>query len=360
MTVRQFSTLIFDWGNTIMVDDGRYLGKMKDWPEVSAIHNAVETLRLLKTDNQIILATNAENSSVDDIKIALQMVQLDSYFNRIYTYSELNAKKPDKKFFINLVNMINKSTHQVVYIGDDYKRDIVGAKKAGINAIWFNPKRLKADANLPVQDEEIYDLKHLPLVLEKSFLPDVSTCIAWYLEFGATHTLLSHVINVAAIAYQLSYWLHQTGVNVNPLLTHRGGLLHDVCKLNDQEQKNHAMLAGDFLLAQNQFELSEIARRHLIGNLTSDELKPITWEEKIVNYADKLSEGNVLVSLDQRLEALQQRYPEFAEKIRKNIPFVKKLETEITDALNTSPDELMKNLKNALFNKNSHSSNGIL
>ena len=149
-------------------------------------------------------------------------------------------------------------------------------------------------------------------------------------------------------------------MNVNPLLTHRGGLLHDVCKLNDQEQKNHAMLAGDFLLAQNQFELSEIARRHLIGNLTSDELKPITWEEKIVNYADKLSEGNVLVSLDQRLEALQQRYPEFAEKIRKNIPFVKKLETEITDALNTSPDELMKNLKNALFNKNSHSSNGIL
>lgn len=360
MNERQITTIVFDWGNTIMVDDGRFTGKMMDWTEVQAIDGAYETLKLLSSNYQLVLASNAEDSSTQDIISALFRVNLDSFFHQIFTYKELKAKKPDLLFYQNLVEKINQPTGKVVMVGDGYIKDIVGSKLAGLKAIWFNPSGLPSNGHLPLQDCEIRNLNEILDVLSNPFLPDVQTCFGWYMELGATHTLLSHVQNVAAIAYQLGLWLEQAGLVVNPLLAHRGGLTHDLSKLQEQSEKNHAVLAAEFLESKKQFKLAEIARRHLIGDLTSDKTRPQTWEEKIVNYADKLSEGNTIVSIDERLEALQSRYPDFASKIKKNIPFVKALEDEIITALGTTPDNLKADLKKALFNKYSHSSKEML
>lgn len=360
MIERPITTLVFDWGNTIMVDDGQFSGKMKDWPAVQAIEGAHQTLKFLSSEYQLVLASNAEDSSTLDISRALGLVDLDYFFHQIYTSNELSAKKPDPLFYQNLVAKINCPFEKIVMIGDDYIKDIVGAKLAGWKAIWFNPSGLTSNGHLPLQDMEIRNLEEIPGVLSHPFLPDVQTCLGWYMQLGATHTLFSHVQNVAAIAYQLGLWLEKSGMDVNPLLAHRGGLTHDLSKLQEQSDKNHAVLAAEFLESKKQFKLAEIARCHLIGDLVSDKTRPQTWEEKIVNYADKLSEGNTIVSIDERLEALQHRYPEFAAKIAKNTPYVKALEDEIITALGTKPEKLIADLKLALFNKNSHSSKGIL
>jgi HAD superfamily hydrolase (TIGR01662 family) len=360
MNGRQITTLVFDWGNTIMVDDGQFSGKMKDWPSVQAIQGAYGTLKLLSTEYQLVLASNAEDSSTLDISRALDLIDLDYFFHQIFTCNELSAKKPDPLFYQTLVEKINCPVEKIVMIGDDYIKDIVGAKLAGWKAIWFNPSGLSSNGHLPLQDMEIRNLEEIPGVLSHPFLPDFQTCISWYMELGATHTLLSHVQNVAAIAYQIGLWLEQTGMVISPLLAHRGGLTHDLSKLQEQSEKNHAVLAAEFLESKKQLKLAEIARRHLIGDLISDETRPQTWEEKIVNYADKLSEGNTIVSIDERLEALQQRYPDFASKIKKNTPFVKALEGEIITALGTTPGKLIADLKKELFNKNSHSPKGML
>lgn len=360
MNESQITTLVFDWGNTIMVDDGQFSGKMKDWPTVQAIEGVHQTLKLLSSEYQLVLASNAEDSSTLDISRALRLVDLDYYFHQIFTRTELSAKKPDPLFYQNLVAKINCPLEKIVMIGDDYIKDIVGAKLAGWKAIWFNPSCLTSNGHLPLQDMEVRNFNEIPDVISHPFLPDVQTCLGWYMESGATHTLLSHVQNVAAIAYQLSLWLEKSGLMVNPLLAHRGGLTHDLSKLQEQREKNHAILAAEFLESKKQFKLAEIARRHLIGDLVSDRTRPHTWEEKIVNYADKLSEGNTIVSIDERLEALQHRYPDFAIKIKKNTPFVKALEDEIITALGTKPDKLIADLKLALFSKKTHSSKGML
>jgi hypothetical protein len=300
-----------------------------------------------------VLATNAVDSSIQDISIALSRVHLDSFFDQIFTYRELSAKKPDPLFYKNLLNLIDQSVDEVVMIGDDYNKDIVAAKMTGWKAVWFNPSRRTAIGHLPLQDMELRNLNEILDIINDPFYPDIQTCIGWYVENSATHALLAHVQNVAAIAYQLGLWLEEAGFKVDPLLAHRGGLTHDLCKLKDQEEKNHAQLAAEFLESKKQFQLAEIARRHLIGDLASNLTGPRTWEEKIVNYADKLSEGNSIVSLDERLAALQQRYPGFASKIKKNTPFVKALENEIITALGTTSENLIPDLKKALFNKNS-------
>ncbi|MBW6474768.1 MAG: HAD hydrolase-like protein [Anaerolineaceae bacterium] len=360
MNERKITTLVFDWGNTIMADDGQFSGKMMDWPSVQAIEGAYDTLKLLSAEYQLVLASNAEDSTPRDIFNALEQVNLDPFFHLIFTCKELSAKKPDLLFYQTLVEKINHPVEKVVMIGDDYLKDIVGSKLAGWRAIWFNPSGQTSNGHLPLQDMEVRNLTDIPEVLSHPFLPDVQTCLGWYMELGATHTLLSHVQNVAAIAYQISLWLEQPGMFISPLLAHRGGLTHDLSKLQDQSKNNHAVLAAEFLESKKQLKLAEIARRHLIGDLVTDETRPQTWEEKIVNYADKLSEGNTIVSIDERLEALQLRYPDFALKIKKNTPFVKALEDEIVTALGTTPAKLVADLKKTLFNKNSHSSKGML
>ena len=349
MKNNQLTTIVFDWGNTIMIDDPRFSGKMKDWPEVKLIDGAFDVLDKLSNKYSLILATNAEDSNTEDIYEALKRVKINSFFNQIFTFREIKTKKPEPEFFNTILDKLQLTPNSVLMIGDDYKKDILGAKLAGWKTIWFNPAGLPADAHLPLQDMEVRSLKEIPDLLLRSFLPDIQTCLNWYINLGATHTLLAHVHNVAAIAYQIALWFEQKGYVINPLLAHRGGFTHDLSKLQEQSQKNHAVLAAEFLLEKNQHDLSEIARRHLIGDLISEETSPQTWEEKIVNYADKLSEGNNLVSLDERLSALQDRYPAFAKKIQKNTPMIKALELEIVNALKTKPKILVEDLRLSLF-----------
>jgi predicted HAD superfamily phosphohydrolase YqeG len=352
MNDNRITTLIFDWGDTILVDDGRFSGKMMYWPEIQTIHGVEETLATLSRDYQIVLATNAEDSTYEDIKLVLRSVNLENYFSHIFTTKELRVKKPNPHFFIQIIKKLKLSPENVAAIGNDYKKDIISAKLAGLRSIWFNPSCFTAEAHIPMQDMDIRSFSQLPQLLSETFLPDFQTCYSWYAEQGVTHTLFAHILNVAAIAYQISLWFDQKGFSIKPLLAHRGGMTHDISKLQDETEKNHAIMAYEFLRDKGQFELAEIARTHLIGDLLNPNTKPTTWEQKIVNYADKLSEGSKLVSLDERLAALQKRYPDFAQKIQENTPLIKALENEIVTALDSDPDLLLTQLRKALFLKN--------
>ena len=180
-------------------------------------------------------------------------------------------------------------------VGDNYLNDILPAWQAGWHTIWLNPENLLASGHLPVQESECKSLLEIPDLFISNNLPTVQEAISWYMQQGATYSLLAHVNTVAAIAYQMAVWLKAKGFNVSPLLTHRGGLLHDISKLREKENSNHAVEAYKFLTEKEQPELARIARSHLIGDLKSADYQPVTWEEKIVNYADKLREGNQVV-----------------------------------------------------------------
>jgi FMN hydrolase / 5-amino-6-(5-phospho-D-ribitylamino)uracil phosphatase len=46
--------------------------------------------------------------------------------------------KPDPRIFAHLANMAGVEAHQVVHIGDDPLADVVGATRAGMQAVWIN------------------------------------------------------------------------------------------------------------------------------------------------------------------------------------------------------------------------------
>ena len=122
-----------------MKDDQRFAGPMADWPEVTAVDGAVDTLRELSTHARCCLATNARDSSEQDIRRALAQVELDQYIEAVFCFQSLGVIKPDRAFFDLICKKLRLPAEEIAMVGDSYDTDIKGALNAGMRAFWFNP-----------------------------------------------------------------------------------------------------------------------------------------------------------------------------------------------------------------------------
>ena len=71
------------------------------------------------------------------------------YFKSIVMSDDLNIAKPDKRIFHHSLEELEAEANESVYIGDDYNTDILGAKKAGLHAIWYNEFNKNNPDNIP-------------------------------------------------------------------------------------------------------------------------------------------------------------------------------------------------------------------
>lgn len=343
-------TLVFDWGDTLMTNFTHFDGPMVDWPHVETVPGIGETLETLSRRFRLVTATNAADSDAAQVEKALARVNLDSYFEAIYTSKELGYTKPNIGFFKSLEEKMSLSPRDLAMIGDNYLSDITGAWHAGWETIWYSPSGAACPALMPIHHREIQRMEDLPEEMERPPLPGWHTCLAWLLENDTTANLLQHVQSVAAAAYQIAIWLRAGGTKIDPLLTHRGALLHDMTKLSTKKAGgsiDHGETAAVILAERNLPELCEIVWRHPIFSLLQEERKPETWEQIVVYLADKYIEGASIASLEQRLYALQQRYPHDHRYIHNVTSKLMALQEELCGELKTDPQELLERLEAA-------------
>ncbi len=131
---------LFDWGNTLMIDYPDEIGPMYKWEKVAAIDGAAETLTTLSQYAKCYVATNAEDSAEREIIESLKRVGLDQYLSGIFCSRSLGAEKPDRHFFSGIVNQLSVKPSEIVMIGDSLEKDVLGAQRCGISAIWYNPR----------------------------------------------------------------------------------------------------------------------------------------------------------------------------------------------------------------------------
>ena len=344
---RFLTTLVFDWGDTLMCVFPDQSAPMVEWQHVEAIPGALEAIKSLHRQYRIVVGTNAAESSAEQVRAALARVGMADDIDAIYTYAELQARKPDQAFFTALSRL--EASQNLVMIGDTFEYDILGAWAAGWQTIWYNPLNRIAPALSPLQDGEIQDMAQLPEVITGLELPSVNLCRRWLLEQGASAGLLAHVEGVAAVAYWLAHKLRIANKEVCPILAHRGGLLHDLMKVSTRgDGRNHGMAAQTVLLERNQPALARIAASHLLFSLQRDALvRPTSWEEKVVYLADKMVDGSQLVSIEERLKSLTERYPDVETEIVAIRPQVWQLQSEVCNAAGISPERLLDDLKQA-------------
>ena len=123
--------------------------------------------------------------------------------------------------------------------------------------------------------------------------PEDALCLAMLRAAGADETLLAHCQAVADCADALVMALNEHGCGLDPLLVHRGALLHDLAK----GERDHAAVGGTWLRELGYPELAEIVRQHTEPD--SDTLN----EAGLVFLADKLVRGDRRVRLEERFSS---------------------------------------------------------
>jgi uncharacterized protein len=141
--------------------------------------------------------------------------------------------------------------------------------------------------------------------------------------------VIKHCEAVAKLALETAESCKRKGLNVNLQLVEAGALLHDIGR-SKTHSVHHAVVGAQIAKSAGLPEpLISIIKRHVGGGITADEAielgwpsndtyVPLTLEEKIVSYADKLIESSNRVPVEETMKQLsRESKPEAAERVRK-------------------------------------------
>ena len=73
--------------------------------------------------------------------VKLKHAGIHHQFDVILCSEEIGVNKPHPQIFRHALTLANTSAPQSLMIGDDYRADIAGALKAGMQAIWYQEKK---------------------------------------------------------------------------------------------------------------------------------------------------------------------------------------------------------------------------
>lgn len=68
----------------------------------------------------------------------LRRLGIAQYIDAIVTSEEAGAEKPSKVMFEMIMEKLNVTADEVLFIGDSLEKDVIGAEKCGIKGIWYN------------------------------------------------------------------------------------------------------------------------------------------------------------------------------------------------------------------------------
>lgn len=136
----RYSTVLFDWGDTVMRDDPALTVPMVEWPTVEVVDGIADVLAYLQSSGRrIVLATSADISTESQIRGALRRGGLDPYFSRIYSFSNTRLAKGEA-FYRHILSDLSIPASEALMVGDHLEKDVRVPNALGIFAVWFNPR----------------------------------------------------------------------------------------------------------------------------------------------------------------------------------------------------------------------------
>jgi len=158
--------------------------------------------------------------------------------------------------------------------------------------------------------------------------------------------IVVHSLQVCRVATLLTENLLEQGFQLNFDLIQGAALLHDITKTRSfKTQENHAVTGGQFLTDRGYPEVGSIVRQHVRLDDYSEPHR--LAEAEIINYADKRVLHDRIVSLDERMSYIMERYgrqPEHKQRIRLLWKKTKDLEKQIFGYLPFSTNDLIDHL----------------
>ena len=124
------------------------------WESPKILKGSKEVLS--RCDRPLCVVSNIDNK---EIYAALEMHDL--HFQHVITSELCKAYKPRKEVFGKSLELLNLAPEEVLYVGDSYLIDVIGAKSAGIPVMWLNRRDKKVSTGEILPDNVIRDLNEL-------------------------------------------------------------------------------------------------------------------------------------------------------------------------------------------------------
>ena len=154
--------------------------------------------------------------------------------------------------------------------------------------------------------------------------------------------IVAHSIQVCRVGMCLVDHLNISGSRLNGKLVQAAALLHDITKTRSfKTEENHAKTGKQVLTDFGYPQVGDLVRQHVRLDNYSEMLN--LSEAVIVNYADKRVLHDRIVSLDERMGYIMERYgtrPEHKHRIQLLWEKTAALEKHIFKHLPFSPDDL--------------------
>jgi putative hydrolase of the HAD superfamily len=98
-------------------------------------------------------------------RLKILWTNLEQYFyGNIFVAGETGYRKPNERIFLHAMDRMGISASETAYVGDSIKEDVLGAKKAGLLAIWLNRKNKELKETGVKPNYEIKTLYDLPFL----------------------------------------------------------------------------------------------------------------------------------------------------------------------------------------------------
>lgn len=149
--IKYFKNISFEKAVEINENYIKYLSK-----NIVPIENATEILDYLyKKKYEIYIVTNG---SAKPVQNKLNGIKAEKYIKNIFTAEEAGYMKPHKEFFEKFFEKIKSNKkEEMIIIGDELEKDVLGGIQNGISSCWVNKENIKNKTEI----KPTYEIKKL-------------------------------------------------------------------------------------------------------------------------------------------------------------------------------------------------------
>lgn len=178
-------------------------------------------------------------------------------------------------------------------------------------------------------------------------VPDRSTARRLLDEAGLPDGIRVHSEGVARVARAAAGLVAEAAIPVDVPLVEAAALLHDIDKVEiRRDGGEHGIVGARRLEEMGYPELAMPVASHPITALLDDDRFPIGWPSVLVAVADR-HVAQDFVTVDERLDDMKHRHPQYAETIEAARRPAHALEAQVAEAAELSVDELVDRLRRA-------------
>ena len=104
----------------------------------SAVEGAEALLQAIREKARVGIVSN---NMLLEQKEKLEFCRLAAYVDVLVVSEEAGVSKPEPKIFQIALDALEVPAENAVMVGDSWEADVIGAQRAGLRAVWFNPLR---------------------------------------------------------------------------------------------------------------------------------------------------------------------------------------------------------------------------